>query len=530
VASNVVTVTLVGDATKLNKAFKESGGQAKTWGDKMSSAGSTMTVGLTAPIVAGAALAVDAAAEEQQEMEKLAGSIEKNIPGATEKMIAANEDWITSMQNATGVADSDIRNSIQQLVQAGVPLEEAQKQTAAAMDIAAAKGVDLAKVTNAQVKAYNGNTTALGRLVGQTKDASGEALTLDQIMQNAADTMGGSAATAADTAAGRAEIMKLKMGDLAESIGSVLLPLMEQLVEWASKVADWFNNLSPTGKKLIVMIAGVAAAIGPVLLVGAKLVKAFGAISKAFGIVSKLMATNPWLLLIAAVVALVIIIVKNWDKITAFLKRTWDWIKTTAGKLWEWIKEVFKAALDWLVKLFLNWTLAGLLIKHWDKIKEGIRNVVQWIKDTWDGVVDWFKNLPGRITNAIGDLWGGLKTAFRNAINWVIDRWNDFKIQIKLPGILGGSTISLDTPNIPRFHQGGVFRAPTSGGEGLAILKDRERVLPAGGRASGGTIIFAPVIHAGVGTDPNALARAVLEALQTYQRINGPLALDVRMN
>jgi hypothetical protein len=44
---------------------------------------------------------------------------------------------------------------------------------------------------------------------------------------------------------------------------------------------------------------------------------------------------------------------------------------------------------------------------------------------------------------------------------------------------------------LPRLHSGGVFRAPTAGGEGLALLKDRETVLPPGvSPQSGGSFIF----------------------------------------
>ncbi len=526
-ASNVVTVALIGDATKLNKAFSESETKAKGWGDKMAGAGKAMTVGMTLPIVAGAGLAVKAASEEQKEMEMLAGAISKNVPGATEDMIAANEEWITSMQNATGIADSEMRNSIQQLVQAGVPLEEAQRQTAAAMDIAAAKGVDLATVTNAMVKANQGNTNALKKYGIETKDATGEALTMDGVLQNVADTMGGSAATAADTAAGRAEIMKLKMGDLAESIGSILIPIMEQLVSWLTKIVDWFNNLGPGAKKMLLILAGVAAAIGPVLSIGAKLIKTFGMIGKAFGILSKLMMANPWLLLIAAVIALVILIVTNWDKILAYLKKAWKWITDTSAAVWEGIKKALKAALDWIVDLFLNWTLLGIIIKNWDKIKEAFGKAFDWIRDKAEGLVDWFKRMPGRISDAVSGMWDGLKNAFRNAINWVIDKWNDFKISIKLPAILGGKTLSIDTPNIPTFHDGGVFHASRPGGEGLAILKDRERVIPPGGR-TGNTLVIAPVIHAGLGSDPDAISRAIVDLLRRYQRNNGAVPIAVR--
>ena len=559
-ASSTVRVSILGDASSLTKAFQEGEKGAKGFGDKMAGAGKAMSLGVTAPLVAGAAVAVKAASEEQAEVEKLAGAIRTNLPGATEEAIAANEDWITSMQNASGVADTELRNSIQQLVQAGVPLEEAQKQTAAAMDIAAAKGVPLATVTNALVKANNGNTTALGRLVGKTKDASGEALTMEEIMARAADTMGGAAATAADTAAGRTAIMQAKMGDLSEELGSILLPILEKVVEVLSQMADWFSQLSPGAKKAVVAFGAVAAAIGPVLIVlgkvvamGPSLIKGFQAVGKAWGILSKLFMANPWILLIAAIIALVILIVVNWDKIKAYLVKAWAWIKDTATAVWNGIKQFFgrtletildtfryvwdtiksalKTALDFIVKLFLNWTLIGLLIKHWDKIKDGITALKDWIFDTWDSIVDFFGGLPSKIGRAVSGMWDGIKTAFRSAVNWIISKWNDLEISIGGGTILGVTVpkITVRTPNIPSFQTGGTFRAPPGTGSGLALLHDRERVVPAG-RAMGGVFNFAPVINAGIGSDPNAIAKAILEALQRYQRINGPLPLDVRLN
>ena len=536
-ASSTVRVSILGDASSLNKAFQEGEKGAKGFGDKMGGVGKAMSLGVTAPIVAGAGLAVKAAAEEQVEVEKLAGAIRTNLPGATDDAIAANEDWITSMQNASGVADTELRNSIQQLVQAGLPLEDAQKQTAAAMDIAAAKGIPLATVTNALVKANNGNTTALGKLVGKTKDASGEALTLEEMMAHAADTMGGAAATAADTAAGRTAIMQAKMGDLSEELGTILLPILDKVVEVLSQIADWFGKLSPGAKKAVVAFAAVAAAIGPVLIVlgkvvamGPNLIKGFQAVGKAWGILSKLFMANPWILLIAAIVALVILIVVNWDKIKRYLGIVWEWIKTTSAKVWDTIKKALKAALDFIVNLFLNWTLIGLLIQHWDAIKEGISALKDWIFDTWDSIVSFFSELPSRIGSAVSGMWDGIKSAFRSAVNWIISKWNDLEISIGGGTILGVSIpkITVRTPNIPSFQSGGTFHSPPGSGSGLALLHNGERVIPAG--RSAGVVNFAPIIHAGIGADPNAIAKAILEALQRYQRVNGPLPLDVRLS
>lgn len=527
-ASSVIKVSVIGDVDKLRKAFSESATGAERWAGGMEKAGKRLTVGLTVPIVAGAALATKAAAEEAQEMEKLAGVISRQIPGATDEMIDANERWVTSLQNTIGVADGEIRGLEQKFIAAGASIEEAQMMSAAAFDTATATGKDYNSIADAMVKGMNGQTAGFSRLGIEVKKADGTMKSMDEILQDLA-VHHGAAAEAADTDAGRAAIARAKMADLSETVGSMLLPVMAQLSDWLSKIADWFNNLDPSAQKIIVTLVGVAAAVGPVLIVASKLVTAFGIVGKAFTALQTLMMANPWLLLIAAVIALVVVIVTNWDTIVAFLKKTWAWITDTSKKVWEGLKAAVKSAVDFLVSLFMNWTLPGLIMKHWETIKKGAETVRDWIKGIWNGLIEWFKALPARVGSALSGLFDGLKNAFRNAINWVIDKWNGFKLSIKLPGLLGGGTIGIDTPNIPRFHQGGVFRSPTPGGEGLALLRDGERVLRPGQSGSQGSItnIYLEV-NAGMGTDGITVGRQIVEALQRYSQVNGAVPITVR--
>ncbi len=82
----------------------------------------------------------------------------------------------------------------------------------------------------------------------------------------------------------------------------------------------------------------------------------------------------------------------------------------------------------------------------------------------------------------------GVKDAFKAAINWLIDKWNDFSITIGGGSFLGQDIpeMTLDTPNLPRFHDGGIVPG-RPGQEVLSILQAGERVLTADQqRAMGG--------------------------------------------
>ncbi|MFF2331857.1 hypothetical protein ACFVVE_38655, partial [Streptomyces sp. NPDC058103] len=99
-----------------------------------------------------------------------------------------------------------------------------------------------------------------------------------------------------------------------------------------------------------------------------------------------LIAMGPIGWVIAIVIALVALIVANWDKILSFTKRIWPmvWgaIKSFANMVWQ---------------FFLNWTLPGLIIKHWERIKTGVRDKAMQL-------VAWVRGLPGMISRALGSL------------------------------------------------------------------------------------------------------------------------------
>lgn len=260
-------------------------------------------------------------------------------------------------------------------------------------------------------------------------------------------------------------------------ITNTLVPAFQRIVDVVGNVISWWQNLSPESKKLIGTLAAAAGAAILTLGAALKLVEGFRAVMAAFNAMKLLMAANPWLLLIAAIVALVVLIVTNWDTIVAALKTAWDWIKRTAASVGTWIKDRFLDAVNFLVGLFLNFTPLGLIIQHFDTIKTKVTEVKDWFVDRFNDVVGFFTELPGRLTTAAGDLFAFLRDAFKSAVNWVIRKWNAFSIGFDLPELLGGGRIQIDTPNIPLLHAG-LDRVP--GGvhdEMLAILQGGEQVL-----------------------------------------------------
>lgn len=236
-----------------------------------------------------------------------------------------------------------------------------------------------------------------------------------------------------ELAPGFAEFARI-VGDLLVSAIRIVGPLLKGLAGFISDNIDWLGPLA-------------------IALYGA--VKAFEAVGVALKVLAAIAAVNPWVLLIAAVVALAILIITHWEDIKKALAAAWDWIKRTAGQVWEGIKNV---------------------------IVDPIVTAAKWIGEKVGNIVDFFASLPRRIGDALGSLGRVIGDIFKGALNIAIRVINGF-ISVANTVIDGLNFINpfSDIPHIPKIrelHSGGVVPG-LPGQEKVAILEAGERVFPA---------------------------------------------------
>lgn len=73
-----------------------------------------------------------------------------------------------------------------------------------------------------------------------------------------------------------------------------------------------------------------------------------------------------------------------------------------------------------------------LLVKNWDKVKEAALNVWEWIKNVWATVADWFKeNVIDPLVNFFTGLWDGIVGIFSAIGQWFADKFNEAKNNAK---------------------------------------------------------------------------------------------------
>lgn len=213
-----------------------------------------------------------------------------------------------------------------------------------------------------------------------------------------------------DNLGGQLTILKSTLEGIAISFGNILLPAVKSVVEALQNFLNWLNGLTDGQKQLVVTIAAVVAAIGPVLLIVGKLITAVTSIIKvvnmlkpAFAALNAVMAANPVMMVVMAIGALVAALVTLYNKNEAF--------RDFVNSAWAQIKEVISGVVDAIVNFFTV-TIPGAIdavISWFQNLVDSIANFFTVvIPDKINELVQWFTELPERIGYAIGFAIGKL--------------------------------------------------------------------------------------------------------------------------
>lgn len=228
-------------------------------------------------------------------------------------------------------------------------------------------------------------------------------------------------------------------------LGDVLLPIVAEyldiVTENALDLADAFAELSEEEQKSILGKIGMAAAAGPLLSVLGNLVIVIAGIVK--------LLSMPLGFLSLAVLATEY--VGNWARKANELDGV---IGDLVDSLWAAISPVTS---------IIKWS------EHLISFMRGNRGTI----DAWRDAFGLVGEAIWRVIEAIGELQRRWSIAFGGG---------NFSAGGNLPSMGGGGARGDSYfRNVPHgFHTGGTFRAPRLGGEGLALLKDQEKIIPAG--------------------------------------------------
>jgi hypothetical protein len=256
--TRALTLKLLADVDNFTKNLDKADKDVATFGDKIAKfgkiAGAAFAAAGAAAVAYAGKLAIDgvkSAIEDEAAQAKLANTL-KNVTQATDAQIASTEEFILQTSLATGVADDELRPSLDRLTRATKDVDKAQKLQALALDIAAGSGKSLSAVTEALSKAQEGNLAGLSRLGVGIDKAELKTLSFDQITAKLAGTFENQASKQADTFQGKLSRLQVAFDEGKETVGAYILtaitPLVEKLVkDVIPAIANFTSNL---GEKL----------------------------------------------------------------------------------------------------------------------------------------------------------------------------------------------------------------------------------------------------------------------------------------
>ena len=525
-ADGEITYKVSLDGNEAERTISNLSKSSDTLSKKFTSFGTKMSIGVTAPLTALATAGVKYNATMESYLANLTTLLGGNQQEA-QKLL----DTLKEMANTTPYEATDLVKATQKMMAFGISADDSLKYLNMLGDIAMgdANKMDSLTLAFSQISAsgrasmedinqmidqgFNPLTIIAektGESMGDLRDrVSAGGVSFEEIAGafQTATSEGGtfyqSMDKASQTTNGKISSLKDAFNSALGSMTESLLPFVTEAVNGFTKLANWFANLDENGKRVVLILAGIAMAIGPVVSIIGTLIKVGSGIKslvtiiKSWNVVTKLMTVaqgalnavmnmNPISLIVIAIVALIAIIVVLWNKCEWFR----EGVMTVINAIWGAIQSVGSFIMGVFQKVF-NF-VSGIFTNLWNVIQTVVNTIVSifstaWntIKDVatavWDGILGLF-SAGGKIFLGVVD---GIGNVFKTIVNAVIripfDVINGILNFIRNIEFLGIAPFKglwkqnpLPVPQIPTLNVGTNYIAR----EGLAYLHEGEAVVP----------------------------------------------------
>ncbi|MDT2392789.1 phage tail tape measure protein [Enterococcus avium] len=242
---------------------------------------------------------------------------------------------------------------------------------------------------------------------------------------------------------------KLAMANVGESIQIALLPAFNAAIDLLQGFKTWFDTLDQGTKQFLLTLGMILIAVGPVLVVFGSLL---GSVTKiAAGIrtlqsvwmgMSTMLATNPFILVIAGIALLIAALVLAYNKV--------EWFRNGVNAFFNGVKDVGVMAFKFLGG-YLSSVFDGMIANFNNFKNSGMRifnGFIDFITGVFTG--NWTRAWNG-VKNIFGGIFEGIAAMAKSPINAMITLIN---------GFLGG----LNRIKIPKW-------VPKVGGRGFNIAQ-----------------------------------------------------------
>lgn len=321
---------------KFDKKLRDTGNQLDKFkkrtehigklGEKIKGIGQSLTVGVTLPIVGLGGAMVKLASDMEETINKVDVSFGKSSDKVKEwaknsvtNMGLAQQTALDSaalygdMATGMGMAQNKAADMAMALTQLGADLASF-KNISNEMAQTALKSIftgETESLKNLGIVMTENNLTRFAASRGirkQMKDMSDlEKIQLryNYVMSQTVNAQGDFVRTGGG-AANQTRMFQEQLKEIGVTFGQYILPYFTNVIIKLNDMLKAFNNLSPQTKKTILIIAGIAAAIGPLLSIVGSLITAVAGLN----IVLMYLAANPIILTITGITAAVWLLIK----------------------------------------------------------------------------------------------------------------------------------------------------------------------------------------------------------------------------
>ena len=320
-----------GELDKMGKQADSAGGKISGI-DKASKIATGAVLAMGAAFVGFAAFGIKEANEAEQALNKLGVTL-SNFGVNTVETRKRVED-LTGGYVDLGFGGEEAAAGFDVLFRATGDLDQAQALLATSADLARTKNISLADASSILSKASMGGAKAFKEM-GVTLDTTlPKAQAIDKAMGELNERIGGQAVAYTKTFAGQLAVTKEKFADVAETLGTTLMPYLKQFLDTILKTVDWIKANS----SWLSILAGAVVTVTVALAAYNATVKVVAATTKAWAFISGVAKTvmtglttgqwalngaltaNPIGLVVAGVVLLIGGMVLLWNKSETFRK------------------------------------------------------------------------------------------------------------------------------------------------------------------------------------------------------------------
>lgn len=252
-------------------------------------------------------------------------------------------------------------------------------------------------------EAVSGWTALINEGSGSLQELQNEIEGADGFAQDFAET-------AEDNLAGSMRSLKSSWAELMITISDGVSGPLRGLVDMLTDVINWLSSLDESVQQTIIMVAGLVAALGPLLFVFGALIQKIPAIVTGFKLMGAAISAlfGPIGLIIAALAAFVAMLIYLWNTNEEFrvaVIEIWNGIKEGIQAAWEalsaYLEPAVQAIADFVMEIF------GGLAEWW---KENNEMFLQVAQNVWNLISTVIQTTMSVIMSVMQTVWPYIRT------------------------------------------------------------------------------------------------------------------------